>query len=146
MKLDELIAKGEIDIDDNINFRTHADVLRLFGRDHKVFQQSFARHPHEAGVHIWFPVFYADEDNDWENTWGQNEDAAFERRKYKNEEYLNELSRTPERHTRIMFAKIAPFGKVFYKFKGTYKFDPELSTKAKKAAYRRIARSAKLYS
>jgi hypothetical protein len=46
---------------------------------------------------------------------------------------------------RILFAKIQPFGRIFYKFKGVYNFDPELSRKAKKAAYRRMATTAKLY-
>ena len=145
MKKEELLEKGYIDIENDITFRTHADVLRLFGRNVKIFQSSFARHPHENGVHIWFPIFYQDEENDWENTWGQNEEAAFERRKFDNETYLNELFNKPERHTRILFAKIAPFGRVFYKFKGVYQFDPDLSRKAKKAAYRRIATTAKLY-
>src|SRR5438128_2441475 len=97
----DLIDKGTIDVEDDITFRTHADVLRLFGRDDKIFQLSFAKHPHEPGVHIWFPIFYEDDENDWENTWGQNEETAFERRKINNEAYLNEQFNAPERHKRI---------------------------------------------
>ncbi len=55
------------------------------------------------------------------------------------------MSESADRHTRILFAKLAPSGKASYKFKGVYKFDPELSEKAKKAAYRRIETTAKLY-
>lgn len=145
MTLKELIAKGEIDTSDDIQFANHSEVMRLFGNDHINSRISFYQHPHEPGVHIWFPVFYQDDDNAWENTWGQNELNAFERRKVKNEEYLNEQFDAPERHIRIMFAKIAPYGRVFYKFKGIFQFDPELSRKAKKAAYRRVVTIAKLY-
>ena len=145
MKLNDLIEKGFIDIKDDIQFRTHADVLRLFDFDLKVHQRAGAKHPHDEGVYIWFPAFYQNDDNDWENTFGVNEDSVFERRKIDNASYLEELSETPEWHKRILFAKIAPFGKVFYKFKGVYHFDPELSQKAKKAVYRRVATTAKLY-
>lgn len=114
MTLDGLKAKGTIDLEDDINFRTHADVLRLFGKDVKLMQQSFVRHPVEEKVWISFWIFYQDDANDWENTWGQKEETAFERRKFDNEEYLNEMAGSPDRHTRILFAKIAPFSKVFY--------------------------------
>ena len=60
MKSKELFERGCIDVEDDITFRTHADVLRLFGREHKVFQLAFAKHPQEDGVHIWFPKFYQD--------------------------------------------------------------------------------------
>ncbi len=140
-----LIEKGHIDIEDNINFATHADVLRLFGRDLKVIQNALVRHPQDDTLRIWFPIFYQGEDNDWENTWGVKEESLFERRKYDNESYLLEEYTATEKHTRLLFAKIAPFGKAFYKFKGSYQFDPELSRKAKKAAYRRIATTAKIY-
>jgi hypothetical protein len=145
MKNKDIIEKGFIDIEDDITFSTHADVLRLFGRNHKVFQRAFAKHPQEEGVHIWFPMFYGDDNNDWENTFGLNEDAVFQRRKHNNEGYLSEQFDALQNHKRILFAKIAPFGRVFYKFKGVYHFDPELSRKAKKAAYKRVAKQATVY-
>jgi hypothetical protein len=90
-------------------------------------------------------MFYDDDNNDWNNSFGSQEENVFERRKYDNEGYLRDLFESPNLHRRILFAKIAPFGKVFYKFKGIYEFDPDLSRKAKKAAYRRIANTAKVY-
>jgi hypothetical protein len=141
----DIIAKNCIDINDEITFRTHADVLRLFGKDVKIFQRAFIQHPHEPGVHIWFPMFYDDNNNDWNNSFGLQEESVFERRKYDNEGYLNDLLESPELHKRILFAKFAPSGKVFYQFKGIYELDPDLSRKAKKAAYRRIANTAKVY-
>jgi hypothetical protein len=143
--IEKLIGKGSISLEDDIRFRTHAEVLRLFGKDAKIVQRAFIRHPYEPGVHIWFPMFYDDDNNDWENTFGVGEETVFERRKYDNEGYLNDLLESPDLHKRILFTKIAPFGKVFYKFKGVYELDGELSLKAKKAAYRRIATSTKLF-
>lgn len=145
MTIQDIIAKNCIDVTDDITFRTHADVLRLFGKDVKIFQRAFVQHPHEHEVHIWFPMFYDDDNNDWNNSFGSQEENVFERRKYDNEGYLRDLFESPNLHRRILFAKIAPFGKVFYKFKGIYEFDPDLSRKAKKAAYRRIANTAKVY-
>ena len=127
MTLRELLEKGFIDIEDNVDFRTHSDVMRLFGNNRINTQISFYKHPVEPGVHIWFPVFYQDASNDWENTWSQNQETAFERRKIENAAYLKEMSESADRHTRILFAKLAPSGKASYKFKGVYKFDPELS-------------------
>jgi hypothetical protein len=143
--LKELIEKGTIDIVDDITFQTHAEVLRLFGSASKVVQRSFVRHPVEEDVWISFWIFYQDDSNDWENTWGLKEEIAFERRKFQNDEYLADMAASPDRHTRLLFAKIAPFGRVFYKFKGVYVFDPELSFKARKCAYRRTATTARLY-
>lgn len=96
--IEKLIEKGNIDIDNEITFRTHADVLRLFGKDVKIFQKAFSKHPHEPGVHIWFPMFYDDDNNDWDNSFGLKEESVFERRKYDNDGYLNELLASPELH------------------------------------------------
>lgn len=146
MTINELLAKGVIDVSDNINFRTHKEVMSLFGSGRINPMSSFYKHPHEDGVHIWFPIFYQDASNDWENTFGQNEESVFERRKHDNAGYLEEMLIRPDRHKRVLFAKIEKFGRVFYKFKGIYLFDAELSAKAKKAAYRRIASTAALTS
>jgi hypothetical protein len=90
MTVKELIEKGYIDVNDDISFKTHAEVMRLFGKDRINPRSSFYRHPYEKVVHIWFPIFYQDEENAWENTWGLNEETTFERRKSDNEGYLKE--------------------------------------------------------
>ena len=143
--LKEIKERGFIDVKDDINFGTHREVMKLFGKDRINQMLSFFPHPHEEGVHIWFPVFYQDDKNDWENTWDKTKETAFERRKEDNAAYLEEQFDAPERHTRIMFAKLQASRGTFYKFQGIYKFDPELSRTAKKGAYRRVATTAKLY-
>ncbi len=145
MTLDELKKKGFIEVEDDISFRTHADVLRLFGKDQKLIQRAFVQHPHEIGVRIWFPVFYDDSNNDWINTFGLNEDLVFEKRKFDNQDYLEELSQRPEWHLRVLFAKLDRSGRINYKFKGLYNFDLERSRTANKAVYVRIEKKAKLY-
>jgi SET and RING associated domain len=141
----DLVTKGFIDIQDDINFRTHADVLKLFGKNHKIFQRAFAKHPFEEGVHIWFPIVGADMENGWRNNFDKSETRIFEQRLEQNIAYLDELFEMPERHKRILFAKIAPFGRAFYKFKGVFHFDADLSRIAKKAAYQRISTCTKVY-
>ena len=144
-RLGEIIARGSIELGDDITFRTHADVLRLFGKDVKVMQKSFIRHPVEDNVWISFWTFYQDDANEWINTWSQTEDIAFEKRKINNEGYLADMASSPDKHTRVLFAKVLSGGQPTYRFKGVYTFDPELSEKAKKCAYRRVATSAKVY-
>lgn len=141
----ELIEKGAFSVKDEIIFRTHAEVLRLFGRDTKIFQRSFAKHPHEEGVHIWFPMFYDNANNDWDNTKRLDWETVFERRKFDNAGYLAEQFNSPERHIRILFAKIEQGREKYYQFKGVYRFDPDESRKAVKAAYRRIKTTTKLF-
>lgn len=150
MKTEELLAKGSIDISDNITFKTHKEVMKLFGADRINSMISLYKHPHETDVHIWFPIFYQDDANDWENRFGNGEDgeseaSVFEWRKNDNQAYLAKLMADPGQHTRILFAKVNKFGRIFYQFKGVYVFDPELAAKAKKAAYRRTAKSVKIF-
>src|SRR4051794_23348446 len=123
MNTEDIIEKGFIDVEDDLTFRTHADVLRLFGRDVKIFQKAFAKHPFEDGVHVWFPMFYDDANNDWENSKRADWEVVFERRKHDNTTYLSELFDFPERHKRVLFAKIERGREKYYQFKGVYNFD-----------------------
>lgn len=145
MTLEDLLDKGMIAVSDEIEFRTHADVLRLFGKPVKLYQRAMAKHPHEPDLHIWFPTLRGAENEDWDNSLGVNEETLFERRKFENEEYLKDLLSKPELHKRVVFVKAAPHGRAFYKFKGVFELDPDLCTKAKKAAYRRVSVSITLY-
>ena len=141
----EVIEKGFIAVEDDITFDRHRDVMSLFGNDQINPRLSFYPHPHEEGVHIWFPMFYDDKNNDWDNTRRDDWETVFERRKHDNEGYLNVEYAALDRHKRILFAKIKQGVGMHYEFKGLYNFDAEISRAEKKAAYRRIARRAKLY-
>jgi hypothetical protein len=72
-KVTDLIEKGFISVGDDITFRTHADVLRLFGRDVKIYQRAMVAHPEEPELHIWFPALRDQDDNIWENAFGVTE-------------------------------------------------------------------------
>lgn len=145
MNINDLITKGFIDVEDDISFEKKSEIMPLFGFESYNQQKGFYKLPHDPNVHIWFPVFYQDDTNDWLNTWGQNEDSVFERRRWKNEEYVAEVIAKPDWHVRILFAKIQPYGRLLHKFKGIYEYDSELTQKAKKLSYVRIAKQAKLY-
>jgi hypothetical protein len=142
-----LLAKGSIEVTDAICFTTHAEVLKLFGKTYKSYQGAFLKHPHEEGVHIWFPKINTTPlpDDEWMNSKTADWKTVFEKKMDGNETYLADLREDPARQTRILFAKVPRNGKDVYEFKGVYKFDSELSTKARKAAYTRIATTAKLY-
>lgn len=141
-----LIEKGFIDIDDNIEFRTHADVMRLFGTDQKLIQRSFIKHPHEQGTRIWFPMYYDDTNNDWINTASKDYSRVFEKNKTDNEDYLRKLLSEPGNHTRVLFAKVRQGNRTFYKFKGVYKLNIEMTQEHRKAAYDRVATSTRIFS
>ena len=146
MNIKELVAKGFIDVNDDISFETKAEVMSLFGFKTYNARIGFYRTLQDPNVHLWFPLFYQDDKNDWENTWGQNEQSVFERRKRNNEDYVAEVIAKPDWHVRILFAKIQPYGRLLHKFKGVYEYDADLTLKAKKLAYVRTATQAKLYS
>jgi hypothetical protein len=149
MKTEELLAKGSIDISDDITFKTHKEVMKLFGVERINERISIYKHPDDENVQIWFPIFYDEASNDWENRFGDSEQGereakVFEWKKNGNNIYLEKIANNPSEHTRILFAKDKKSGRVVYQFKGVYVFDPELAAKAKKAAYRRTAKSVEL--
>lgn len=145
MKVSDLIEKGLIGIEDNIGFETKSEIMRLFGYRRYNSQSAFYRHPHEAGVHIWFPVFYHDDTNEWENRHSQDWERVFEQRLTKNDHHMAKLDARPDQQVRVMFAKEKPFGRLIHRFRGVYTYDPELSAQARKAAYIRTSLRAKLY-
>ncbi len=145
MNIKDLIAKGFIDLEDEISLEKKSEIMPLFGFTSYNSQSSFYQHPHEPGVHIWFPICYPDDTNEWENTHSKDWERAFEQHITKNAEQLAKVASQPNRQVRVMFAKLKPHGRLIHEFKGIYRFDPDLSATAKKAAYVRIATRATLY-
>lgn len=145
MNIAELCQKGFIDIDDEIVFEKKADIMPLFGFTRYNSQSSFYPHPNEAGLHIWFPIFYPDDTNDWENRHSQDWERVFEQRLTQNDEHMAKVASRPDQQVRVTFSKEKPFGRLIHKFRGIYSYDPELSKTAKKAAYVRTSNRATLY-
>lgn len=145
MNIKDLITKGFIDIEDDISFEKKSEIMPLFGFTSYNSQSSFYGHPHESELKIWFPVYYPDDTIEWENRHSQDWERVFEQRLTENAAHLAKVASRPDQQVRLMFAKLKPYGRLIHKFKGIYRFDPDLSEKAKKAAYVRIATRATLY-
>ena len=62
--VEKWLKVGRLRIDDGAKFRTHADVLRLFGKDYTLHQASIS--PLNEKVQVWFPKLY--KNNDWVNS------------------------------------------------------------------------------
>lgn len=62
--VDKWLEKGVISVKDHAKFRTHADVLRLFGKDFKLHQSGTSAL--KNGQQVWFPKLY--NNKDWKNS------------------------------------------------------------------------------
>lgn len=117
-----LIDRGTLSVEDDVDFRTHVEVARLFGFAYKGHQQATIRL--DEHTHIWFPKLFP------------------------NKDWINELSRsgteitmrpTPEsgythrmetrREDVITFGKESARGN--YRFQGVFRFDAKRSTGAR---------------
>ena len=117
-----LIDRGTLSVEDDVGFRTHVEVARLFGFDYRGHQQATIRL--DEHTHIWFPKLFP------------------------NQDWINELSRsgteitmrpTPEsgyahrmetrREDVITFGKESSRGN--YRFQGVFRFDAKRSTGAR---------------
>ena len=58
------LRAGKLTISDGAKFRTHADVLRLFGKNFRLHQAGSS--PLNEKVQVWFPKLY--NNNDWINS------------------------------------------------------------------------------
>ena len=127
-------------LDVGAEFRTHAEACNLFGHSYKHFQRAVARHPAEPDCVIWFPRFY--ENTDWE-TKPVDRETISERRKVRNDVYVEECLQRPELFSRLVFAAIKPG---FYRFQGKFEIDPKESKRASAIIYRRKASRVKTYA
>jgi hypothetical protein len=58
--VDDVIERGSISIDDDIQFDYHVDVIRLFGKGYKAHMQATCRF--DDDWIIWFPKLYKNRD------------------------------------------------------------------------------------
>ena len=138
------VEAGHMDAAEDVAFYRHIDAIACFGREYKGFQRALARHPRIPNLHIWFPKLY--ENAEWENSICDDETIIHERRKKNNRGFVSEHLRTPEKHRRLVFARVrSPLGDVMYRFKGLYESDVEEAKKTRNVTYRRIATRVKTY-
>ena len=141
------IAKGFMDVDDDVAFRTMADAASCFGKKYNGLQQSFIPHPTERGKFLWFPKLY--ENIQWLNTLSSDEKVIEEICKIPGlrEKQVNRNIAEFERNgRRLVFARVrSPLGDLMYRFKGEYLVDIEASNYERGAVLNRVDKQARTY-
>ena len=138
------IAKGYVDSNEDVAFRTHAQACNCFGHNYQQWQRGLAKHKHETGVVLWFPKLY--ENQGWVNTISDDEKTISEWSKGDNEGFVTWFLQDTKSHKRLVFAHVnGPLGDVMYRFKGLYEADVEETRRAHTVTYRRTATRVKTY-
>jgi len=141
------IAKGYIDVDEDVAFRTMADAATCFGKTYAGLQQSFIPHPTEADKFLWFPKLY--ENDRWLNTLSPDETMITEICKIpgKLEEQVNRnIDQFDRNGRRLVFARVrSPLGDLMYRFKGEYLLDVPACNYEQGAVLKRVGKRARTY-
>lgn len=105
------LKAGKLRISDGAKFRTHADVLRLFGKNYKLHQAGSS--PLNEKVQVWFPKLY--KNKDWINSISPD-GKIIEQTRVKNDMEIKEIKDS------IVFAHQADvLGNIYYSFKGIFR-------------------------
>ena len=139
------IEKGEINLRDNVAFKTCKDVANVFGHDYKGYQRGGTTHPYYDDVMIWFPKLFPN--GEWDNS--ISEDGKIIREKNVHEDkvdnHINEVIQN-QIHKRIVFAKVkGPLGHIMYKFKGEFELDTATSVEERCLIWKRISTTVKTF-
>ena len=125
--VEKWLKVGRLGIDDGAKFRTHADVLRLFGKDYTSHQRSTS--PLNENEQVWFPKLY--KNDDWDNSI-DNDGTEINQIKVGNEMEIKEIKDS------IVFAHQKDvFGNIYYSFKGVFRCEKHTENKI---YYKRIAK------
>jgi len=141
------IAKGYVDVDDDVAFRTMADAASCFGKTYAGLQRSFIPHPTEHATFLWFPKLY--ENAQWLNTLSPDERVITEicmipgLRDAQVKGNIRDFERNGRR---LVFARVrSPLGDLMYRFKGVYLLDIEASKYEQGAVFNRVEKRAQTY-
>ena len=105
------LKAGKLRISDGAKFRTHADVLRLFGKNYKLHQAGSS--PLNEKVQVWFPKLY--KNKDWINSISPD-GKIIEQTRVGNDMEIKEIKDS------IVFAHQADvLGNIYYSFKGIFR-------------------------
>ena len=109
--VEKWLKVGRLGIDDGAKFRTHTDVLRLFGKHFTLHQVSIS--PLNEKVQVWFPKLY--KNNDWVNSI-DNDGTEINQTKVGNAMEIKEIKDS------IVFAHQKDvLGNIYYSFKGVFR-------------------------
>lgn len=139
------IKKGEINLRDNVAFRTCKDVANVFGHSYKGYQRGGTTHPYYDDVIIWFPKLFPN--GEWDNSISPDGKIIMEKNvhEHKVDNHINEVIQN-QKHKRIVFAKVkGPLGHIMYKFKGVFELDPSPSIEKRCLIWKRISTNVKTF-
>jgi len=102
---------GRLRITDGAKFRTHADVLKLFGKQYKLHQSGSS--PLKNGEQVWFPKLY--KNNDWINS--LSPDGMF----IKQTRVSNKMEIREIRDSIVFAHQKDVLGNIYYSFKGVFR-------------------------
>ena len=109
--VDKWLKVGKLIISDGAKFRTHADVLRLFGKNFGLHQAG--RSPLNKKVQVWFPKLY--KNNDWINSIS-SDGMIIKQTRVGNAMKIKEIKDS------IVFAHQKDvLGNIYYSFKGVFR-------------------------
>ena len=109
--IDQWLRAGKLTISDGAKFRTHADVLRLFGKNFRLHQAGSS--PLNEKVQVWFPKLY--NNNDWISSISPD-GKIIEQTRVGNDMEIKEIKDS------IVFAHQKDvLGNIYYSFKGIFR-------------------------
>ncbi|HEL2201221.1 AbaSI family restriction endonuclease [Streptococcus suis] len=105
---------GTISVDDNAKFKTHVDVLKLFGKDLDQHQRGTS--PLNNSIQVWFPKLY--DNGDWKNSLSEDGTKIFQSRVAR----VDSKMKVSAIKDSIVFAHQKDvLGNIYYTFKGVYR-------------------------
>lgn len=120
------LKAGKLTISDGAKFRTHADVLRLFGKNYKLHQAGSS--PLNEKEQVWFPKLY--KNKDWVNSISPD-GKIIEQTRVGNDMEIKEIKDS------IVFAhQTDVLGNIYYSFKGIFRCTRHTKNEI---SYKRIA-------
>lgn len=142
------LARGYIDIHDDVAFKYIKDACNCFGHKYEGYQRASATH-RDVDTILWFPKLY--EKTDWDNRLSFDGITIVEKCKDEKERVkhvVDHLDRRDGRASkRITFARAKdPLGSVMYRFKGVFELNRNKSSVAQGLIWERVATRVNTYS
>lgn len=133
--------KGKITVEEGAMFKHIAHACNCFGHNYDGYQKAMAINNLDKKQYLWFPKFY--ENKDWDNKISHDGLHITSLCKIPNlrANYLDKILN--EDIERLTFPRVkGNLGFVFYRFKGVFKIDKELSNLETGVVFKRIKTEA----
>jgi very-short-patch-repair endonuclease len=129
--------KGKITVEQGAMFKNIAHACNCFGHNYDGYQKGWAKNNLNNTQYLWFPKFY--ENKEWDNKISDDGSLITERCKTENLREAHFNRSVLENIERVTFPRAKDnLGFTFYRFKGIFKIDKELSNLETGVVFRRI--------